>query len=166
MVNCIGGAKFTMYATVLQGLATDGAVATGTGVFQYVQDPDSNAIERVFVADVVPETSAPAKYDIECYVRGYVDLGFRSSAVREIYLKGDYTVFEAVEMDFPAKYQLTRQSYVTNVRRLRNDLSSTFWIEEETGQATVWQVQGVTPVFDMFSRHVSNKTVLLRAEIQ
>ena len=167
MVKCIGGVKFTMYATVLQGLASNGEVATGPGEFVYQQDPDSNEIVRVFVPSVEPDAGAPeSQYDIPCYVRGYVDLGFRSSATREIYLKGDYSVFEAVEMDFPAAYRLTRQSYVTNIRRLKNDLSSVFWIEEETGEPTVWQVQGVTPVFDMFGRHISNKTVLLRSEIQ
>lgn len=167
MVRCIGGVKFSMKATVLTRLPSDGVVpnASTTGTYVPQQDPDSGDMITVFVPDATPGTSPPAQYDIECYARGYTELGFRSSANREVYLKQEYTAFEAVEFNFPAKYdKLTRQSFVTNIRDPR--ISKTLWIEEETGLPTVFQVQSVTPLFDMFGKLREWSTVLLRAEIQ
>lgn len=166
MVRCIGGVKFSMHATVLPRVASDGVVPTGNGSFQTVQDPDSGELKTEWV----PAAATPdnvASYDIECYARGYTELGFRSSANREVYLKGDYNAFEAVEFNYPGKYaKLDRQTFVTNIRTYKNDPTSTLWLEEETGKPTVFHVQSVTPLFDMFGKLREWSTVLLRAEIQ
>lgn len=171
MVQCIFGAKFTMVATVVSRLVVNQGEATGAGTYVYDQDPVTKEIKMKFVAatdpDLVPGSLMDtAEYDIPCYARGYTDLGYRSSANKEFYLKGDYTPFEAIEFTFPAKYTMvSRQSFIKNIRR-HVDATDAFWTEEETGEPTVFQVQGVTPVFDGFGKHVANTTVLLRSEIQ
>lgn len=171
MVRCMTGAKFTMFATVLTRLG-DGTVADLTptqdvrGTYVRVQDEDSGEITTQFVPSTTPlapgVTDIQHQYEMPCYARGYTDLGFRSSANRENYLKGDYSILEMVEIDFPARYTLNRQSLITNIRQGERIL----WMEEETGQPTVFEVQGVTPVLDPFGRLVGNKTVVTRSPIQ
>jgi hypothetical protein len=146
----------------------DGTVsATPTsGTYERRQDPDSGEIYDEFVPTPANTVGPAAQYDIQCYARGYTDLGFRSSANRETYLKGDYNVFEAIEFTFPAKYKaIGRQSYITNIR-MTNRPDQVLWIEEETGLPTVFQVGGVTPVIDPFGKLREWVSVLTRAEIQ
>src|SRR5207245_1671208 len=103
----------------------DGSTATGTPYLQNVQ------VQR----------------DIQCYVRGYTNLGFRSSANREIYLHGDYSVVESIQFDYPADVKLDHQSLVTNIRQdeaLAPDFSNCIYTTE-TGKPTIWEVQGITP---------------------
>jgi hypothetical protein len=159
-------ARYTMTATVLPQISSDGTVATGNGTYETYQDEDSGEIKTRWVPDSVTKPStAPASFDIPCYARGYTDLGFRSSANREVILKGDYTAFEAVEFTFPAKFsQLTRQSFITDIRDTRSQQQ--LYVEEETGKPTVFQVQGFTPVFDPFGKQIAWTGVINRSEVQ
>lgn len=156
----------TMVATILTRNTSDGEVVTGAGTYETYQDPDSFEILTRWVPATVDAPGAQSSFEVPCYARGYTDLGFRSSANREVILKGDYDVFEAVEFFFPAKYKnVTRQSYVTNIYQ-KNRPEVPLWTEEETGRATVFQVQGITPVFDPFGRLREWTGVLTRAEVQ
>lgn len=171
--------RFNMKATVLNDFAPENSTDLTTevkgGHWVTEQDDITGGIKRVWVEDtvVVPpkkdrgtdwrNTVAINRFDIECYVRGFPEVGFRSSANTENFADGLYRPFEAIQMIFPAKYVLTRRQYITNIRA-RND--TILWLEEETGQPTVFEVQGVTPTFDPFGRHIDNLTVLKRAAIQ
>ena len=176
------GVRFNMRATVLNeyASATPGESipnpeeAIKTGHFEVVQDEETGGIKKVWVPDVAVATPVKRdrgtswqnslnQFEIECYVRGLPEVGFRSSANNENFLDGVYKPFEAIQMVFPAKYVLNRRQLITNIRG-RNDM--VLWLEEETGQPTVFEVQGVTPTFDPFGKHIDNLTVLKRSEIQ
>jgi hypothetical protein len=169
-----------MIATILNDYEVVPTLPTGPiedviegGHFETVQDDDTGGIKRVWVEDQAVATPRPgtvpegqptmARFDIPCYVRGFTDLGFRSTANTETFLNGVYRAVEVVQMTFPANYSLNRRQFVTNVRGRNKNI---LWLEEDTGQPTVFEVQGVTPSFDPFGRHIDNTAVLNRANIQ
>lgn len=173
--------RFNMRATVLNKFSDytspnpvpDVDAGIVTGHWRPSQDPDTGAVSREWVPDNTPVPAVKDmgtdwrvkvnRFEIECYVRGFPEVGFRSSANAESWEDGIYRAMEMIQMVFPAKYVLSRRQLVTNIRG-RND--NVFWLEEETGQPTVFEVQGVTPTFDPFGRHIDNLTVLKRADIQ
>lgn len=175
--------RFNMRATILNRaqqedieVDSDGSVDVSSalegGHYIQVQDEITGALSRQWVPDAVvvpvrgPGTSPDitvARFDIECYVRGFPEVGFRSSANTESWEDGIYKAMESIQMSFPAKYVLNRRQFVTNIRGRDDRL---LWLEEETGQPTVFEVQGVTPTFDPFGRYVDNLAVLMRADIQ
>lgn len=162
-----------MWATVYeQPVVNDAQPASSeTGYFKRVQDDITGAVTTEWVA----ATSAPAgyalttgQYEIRCYARGYTDLGYRSSANREVYIKGEYNIMNAIQFDFPADVELNLQSLITNIRTAPDptDTKYLLWVDHATEKPIVWQVQGVTPVYDPFGKLLRNTTVLLRSEIQ
>ena len=165
-----------MLATVLNNFApqesTDLDAEVTGGHWETVQDPDTNAITRIWIEDVAvpqrPGTSVDSalavnRFDIECEVRGFQRASYRNSANSEAFTKGDYTILEIIQINFPAKYVLNHRQLITNIR---NHSRQILWLEEETGQPTVFDVAGVTPTFDPFGRHVDNMAVLRRSAIQ
>lgn len=177
--------RFNMRATVLNDyqkhqveVDSDGKVDTTNAVtgghWETVQDDITGALTQQWIEDTVvvpPPRTGPgttlkpsiSRFDIECYVRGFPEVGFRSSANTENWEDGIYKAMESIQMSFPAKYVLNRMQFVTNIRGRDDRL---LWLEEETGQPTVFEVQGVTPTFDPFGRHIDNLAVLKRADIQ
>lgn len=176
-----------MWATVIPkftGEVNQPVDRVGVGSYVRVQDPDSGEILEKWVpagqdnppgsATTVPDylTNIPAQRQIPCYVRGYTNLGFRSSANREILLHGDYTIIESVQFDYPVEWDGTKvvldhQSLVTNIRANEDVSDDTGYIyKTETGRPTIWEVQGITPVVDPFGNYLRNTTVLKRAEVQ
>lgn len=179
-----------MKATVLNQYATDqaddtpaaGDVVTG-GHWEVVQDEDTGGIKRIWMEETA--VAAPvegsrrssfkstvlgaSRYDIECTARGFPEVGFRSTANTETFYEGSYEPFEAIQMSYPAKYILSRRQLVTNIRTKDDKI---LWVEEDINdpeygaQPTVFEVQGTTPTFDPFGRHIDNLTVLKRAAIQ
>lgn len=171
-VRCLTGVKFTMTATVLDYAPNPGAVDATIpgGHFETIQDEDTGAIQRVWVDDSAPvptynetEQVAIPRFDLPCYARGFTELGFRSSANTETYNNGDYTATEVIELSFPAQYSISRRQYITNIR---DQNKRVLWLEEEIGEPTIFEVQGVTPKFDGFGRHMENIAVLRRASNQ
>lgn len=170
-----------MKATVLNRFGNDqpdeapeaGEVVTG-GHWEVLQDDDTGGIKRVWVEDVAaatPTTSTGFKsvnlgmsqFDIECFARGFPEVGFRSTANTESFYDGVYRPFEAISMTYPAKYVLSRRQLITNIRTRSDKI---LWVEEDTNQPTVFEVQGITPTFDPFGKHIDNLTVLKRADVQ
>lgn len=164
-----------MWATVIPRYTDEGNPANQNerGSYEMVSDPDSGEIKTVFV----PEQTTPGpgytpgrqnvtgQFDIQCYARSYTDLGYRSSATREVYVKGDYNVEFDIQFDFPADVILTRSSLITNIRP-GVEMIDFFWLDEDTGNPIVWEVQGVNPVHDPFGKLLRNTTVLKRSETQ
>lgn len=173
-MRCMTSVRFNMIATVLNDYSSDSSTDANTevkgGHWESYQDEDSGELSRRWVEDtVVPvlpgrtPTVNINRFDIECYARGFPEVGFRSSANTESYLDGLYSAFEAIQMTFPAKYVLNRSQYITNIRGRNKQI---LWLEEETGLPTIFEVQGVTPTFGAFGEHVANLAVLKRAENQ
>lgn len=170
------GVRFNMRATVLNMFASDPAKPdVGIGHWEVVQDDDTGGVKRIWVdgpvstpagyrrADFQSNKLGPAKYTIECAVRGFTEVGFRSSANTESFLDGSYRPFEVVEMTYPAKYTLSRRQLVTDIGTKGG---KPLWVEADTGNPTVFEVQGVTPTFDPFGKHIDNLTVLRRSDVQ
>jgi hypothetical protein len=175
--------RFNMKATVLNRWASDeveenpvAADVVKGGHWMPVQDDETGGIKQMWVEDQVAVTpkpgrtdstfrsslNQPGQFNIECVVRGFPEVGFRSSANTENFLDGKYVAIEDLKMSYPARYNLSRRQLITNIRR--NDVI--LWLEEDTGQPTVFEVQGITPTFDPFGRHIDNLTVLKRADVQ
>jgi len=171
-MRCLTSVRFNMTATVLDYAPRADAVdeAIVGGHYVTIQDPDTGAIQQVWVEDqaVVPAYNnsprvAINRYDLPCFARGFTELGFRSSANNQSFDDGVYRATEVIQVTFPAQYSLNRSQFITNIRgRDKRPL----WIEEETGEPTVFEVQGVTPTFDPFGRHIDNIAVLNRSVVQ
>lgn len=170
-MRCITSARFNMTATVLnridETVDQEAVPVASAGHYETRQDPDTFGLKRVWVADPAPARPGMSpnlsSFDVPCLVRGFTDLGFRSSANTEGFLRGDYNPTEVISMTFPSRFILNRRQYVTNIR---NKTTKIMWMEEENGTATVFEVQGVTPGFDPFGRHVDNTAILKRAVLQ
>jgi hypothetical protein len=165
--------KATVLNVVPDNADVDPDAAVQGGHWVTSQD-DTGAITRIWVEDVsvVPPTRPGTnwtdagvvdRFDIECTIRGFQQGAGQSSTNTESFAKGDYTVLELVQMNFPAKYVLNRRQLITNIRNRSNQI---LWLEEETGKPTVFEVQGVTPQFDPFDRYIDNLAVLTRSDKQ
>jgi len=152
-----------MRATVLRQAGTNPQENPG-GHWETVQDPDSGAIEIVWVADEDSDTPGNQTLVINCMVRGVTNGGIRAAGTTQrfsdIYENVDWAIIQ-----FPASVVLSKYDRVTNITNSRGDL---IWREEEINQApaTVFQVMGSTPVVDPFGNHIENTALLQRAEVQ
>lgn len=170
MVKCIASVKYTMTALVIPKVdyGNDPSLPGTEGSFKRVQDPDSGQITTVFEqGPTQANTATRNSFQIDLYARGYTDLGFRSSANLESYLKGQYQIREVIEAFWPTNRlndNIGRQALITEIRDKRT--GQLMWVEQDTGVATTFQVQGVTPVMDPFGRMKEYISVLTRAEIQ
>ncbi|QAY08716.1 hypothetical protein SEA_GENIE2_55 [Streptomyces phage Genie2] len=162
-MSCLIGSRFNMRATVLRQAGTNPQENPG-GHWETRQDPDSGAIERVWVPDEDGTTPGDQTLVINCMVRGVTNGGIRAAGTTqrfsEIYENVDWAVIQ-----FPASVVLSKYDRVTNITNARGDL---IWREEEIDQApaTVFQVMGSTPVIDPFGNHIENTALLQRAQVQ
>lgn len=172
-MKSLNDARYTMWATVIPRLDS-ASISSGNqptpgptgGAFETYQDPDSlQILTRWVSADPSSPNATEPQYDIPCYARGYTNLGFRSSANREVFVQGEYNVIEAVQFDYPAWVKLNHQSIITNIRGHKED-TDYIWTYEDTSSPIVWEVQGTTPVNDPFGKLLRFTTVLKRSEIQ
>lgn len=176
-MRCLTSARFNMSALVLVPIGgTTGDPSEGgtpSGKYQYQQDPDSGAIIRVWVPDVDSILEPPSSVvggmlegkRFKCMARGFTDGGIRVAGTTERFSsRGTIDTVDFVTIKFPADVVLTRRDRVTDIRNSRNEL---LWKEEEfDNKATVFEVNGVTPIIDPWGNHVENSALLQRAEIQ
>ncbi|AXH66562.1 hypothetical protein SEA_STARBOW_53 [Streptomyces phage Starbow] len=162
-MSCLISSRFNMRATVLRQAGTNPQENPG-GHWETVQDPDSGAIERVWVPDEDSDTPGDQTLVIKCMVRGVTNGGIRAAGTTqrfsEIYENVDWAIIQ-----FPASVALSKYDRVTNISNSKGQL---IWREEEINQApaTVFQVMGSTPVIDPFGNHIENTALLQRAQVQ
>ncbi|QDF17228.1 hypothetical protein SEA_BIRCHLYN_52 [Streptomyces phage Birchlyn] len=162
-MSCLISSRFNMRATVLRQAGTNPQENPG-GHWETVQDPDSGAIERVWVPDEDSGTPGDQTLVIKCMVRGVTNGGIRAAGTTqrfsEIYENVDWAIIQ-----FPASVVLSKYDRVTNISNSKGQL---IWREEEINQApaTVFQVMGSTPVIDPFGNHIENTALLQRAQVQ
>jgi hypothetical protein len=166
-----------MTAVILKpGGPSDNNDTTGSenGHYEYQQDPDSGAIIEIWVPDtdpvidIVPDYGDPGFITgrrFNCIARGFSDGGIRVAGSTEHFSSRGYIdTIDYVNLKFPADVILTRRDRVTDIRNRDNVL---LWKEEEfSDKATVFEVNGVTPVMDPWGKHVENSALLMRAEVQ
>jgi hypothetical protein len=157
-----------MKADILRPQDAGGPRDEATGGWVIVQDPDSGTIKRVWQSPVddpsTPDVDESQELEsFSCIVRGIINGGLRSVGTTEKF--GDlYQAFDTVQIHFPASVVLTPRDRVTNIRGPKGVI----WKEEQRpdGAATVFSVNGVTPVVDPFGQHIENYALLERAENQ
>jgi hypothetical protein len=163
-----------MRATVLhQGqYIPDPVDPSNFGEFVEVQDPLTGEIVRVWKPFPVtpddpatPDTNEETFEEIRCIARGIVDGGIRVAGTTERF--GDmYENIDYVKMWTPANVRLTKRDRITNIR----GVGGSYWVDEEftaigePPKATTFNVNGVTPLFDAFNRHVENFVLLERVD--
>lgn len=175
MSSLLTATRFTMRATVLkQGDVTQDPVDPNDfGEWVDSQDPITGQIVRVWQPyPDDPDTPIPENVKfgtIKCLARGIVDGGIRVAGTTERF--GDtYENIDYVKMWTPTNVRLTKRDRITNIRSKDGHV---FWADEEYDnenddvppQATVFNVNGVTPLFDAFNKHVENFVLLERADV-
>lgn len=166
-IRCITGTRFTMNAEVLRWNAiTEGTEEDVTeGHWESYQDPITGEIRNDWIPGTPDNPSIPGDQStvlrtIDCLARGIVDGGIRVAGSTERF--GDeYTNVEYVKLWTPARTRITKRDRITNIRAKRG--GDVVWTDED-GAPVVFNVNGVTPLFDAFNRHVENYVMLERAE--
>ena len=174
--GCLTGARFTMEATLLH--QNDPVVPEGDinlddyGEWVNSQDPLTGEIVRVWKPfDDVPETpdnEAVTLGRIPCVARGIVDGGIRVAGTTE-WFGSEYRNIDFVKLWVPAHVRISKRDRVTNIKDKSGRIR---WLDEEfsdprideTPRATVFNVNGVTPLYDAFNNLVEWYVMLERAE--
>ena len=131
------------------------------------QDPDSGAIIREWQPNPYSPTTPTAPTGLEtyrCLARSVISGGIRVVGTTERF-GGLYDGVDYVQLFFPAHVELSRRDRVTNIR----DASGlVVWkeLERADNAPTIFNVVGVSPLFDPFGKHIENMTMLERVETQ
>lgn len=143
------------------------------------QDPLTGEIVRIWKEHVrfpgfdgLPNTEDDVVVNREtpCIARGTMDGGIRGAGTTEVF--GDaYENIEYVKMWVPSNIRISKRDRVTNIRDPRGRI---VWADEEhtdpfdpndIPRATVFNVNGVTPLFDAFNNVREQFVLLQRAEV-
>jgi hypothetical protein len=168
---CLTSARYTMLADVLrQGAGNDEQVnVSEQGHYEMDQDPVTLEIIRKWVPVTDDEDpTAPKVWSIPCQVNGIIDGGIRVAGTTERFDK-DYQNIDYVRMLFGANETITKRDRITNIRNRRT--GQIIWKDEEIGvdgsgeyRATVFNVNGVTPITNYRGRPIENFANLERAD--
>lgn len=175
MLRGITTARYSMKATIIRpsSPSADPTDTSQTGQWVEQQDPDTGEIVRVWqpvdvnYSDNPDVADSTARVDeIWCMARGIVDGGIRAAATTESF-DTIYRNVDIINIWVPKKYRITKRDRVTNIRSKDGTI---LWRDEELEgttdiRATVFNVNGVVPVFDPFNRQIDNFCLLERAEI-
>lgn len=131
-----------------------GAVYTHTAEIQsktLVQDPNSLAVKSTWALD----------HKITCYARSIQTDAVSDAAAgkkfNDIYMQYEFIKVMTGE-------RLSQRQRITNIRSAEGQL---IWVEEERGDvATVFEVQGITPIFDPFGALIEYEALCKRAQVQ
>lgn len=171
-VRCLTATRFTMEAELLRQIvkntSSNSPVGDPPGTWVGYQNPITGSILNEWVpgssvdnpATVVNETTTPVT--ISCLARGIVDGGIRVAGTTERF--GDvYENIDFVKMWVPARVRISKRDRITNIRAKKG--GAVVWIDEEfEGRPTIFNVNGVTPLFDAFNNHTESFVLLERAE--
>jgi hypothetical protein len=167
--------RFNMTATVLrQGQhIPDPVDPTQFGEYVEEQDPITGEITRVWrpypdVPDTPDVDESVTFGTIRCMARGIVDGGIRVAGTTERF-GADYENVDYVKLWFPVGVKLSKRDRITNIR---NRAGQVFWVDEEYDdndpdtppRATMFNVNGVTPLFDAYNNLIENYAQLERAD--
>lgn len=184
-VQCLTSGRMTMSATLLHQGEVNGPIDGDIdeelyGDWVRSQDPLTHEIVRIWV----PKPETGTGYDpgsgtdipvvrnrsIACLARGIVDGGIRVAGTTERF--GDtYENIDFVKMWVPAGVTISKRDRVTNIRDPRGHI---MWLDEEysdpafddTPRATVFDVNGVTPLFNAFNRMTEQFVLLQRSTVR
>lgn len=173
------GARFSMKATLLHQNDelppnVDPIEFEDYGTWTNQQDPLTGEIIRVWVPfpdkpdDPQTPVYDPYVNEIRCLARGIVDGGIRVAGTTERF--GDtYENIDFVKLWVPSTVSISKRDRITNIKDRKGHIR---WLDEEfydpdgllPPKATVFNVNGVTPLFNAFNRMVEQFVLLERAE--
>lgn len=187
--GCLTGARFTMEATLLH--REDDYSPLPVNIDEYgqwidSQDPLTGEIVKVWKPYDVPDNPDTPAVDptvrtIKCLVRGIVDGGIRVAGTTERF--GDtYENIDYAKMWVPSGTRITKRDRITNIKDATGRIR---WRDEEYEpinqdnpidlddpttyntnlKATVFNVNGVTPLFNAFNVMTEQFVLLERAEV-
>ena len=177
-ITCLTGARFTMSATLLHqnsNYSPGGVNLDDYGQWVNSQDPLTGEIVRVWEPfPDQPDNPDTPEYDptiqvIPCTTRGIVDGGIRVAGTTERF--GDtYENIDYAKLWVPSWVKVSKRDRITN---LTDKSGHVVWLDEEfdienDGRppvATVFNVNGVTPLFDAFNNMTEKFVLLERAEV-
>lgn len=181
-MRCLTGARYTMTAAkliqsrpdVVDGQDGSVVLPSGEGHYEIVQDPDSGAIERVWRpastsntlpgSDDIDANDNSGIYTFQCSARGFTDGGIRVAGTTERWsTRGYVDTVDRLTLKFPPNVYLSRRDRITLIRDKAS--RKVIW-KEDDGYPTVYEVDGVTPVIDMYGTVIENSALLTRAEVQ
>lgn len=144
----------------------------GDSSWEYQQDPDSGAVVKRWSDDLNTPLINERRNgliipNVELMARGIIDGGIRVAGTTERY-GNEYVAVDFVKATFGPNTMVTRRDQITNIRSKRDLNGPAVWREEEISgfPPTVFNVMGVTPVFDPFSNLVEYAVLLERSEVQ
>lgn len=185
--GCLTGARFNMSAVLLHQndpyIPTDGDPVDLNKYGEWVrsQDPLTKEIIRVWKAYDEPiirpdDPTTPDRDEsvlvgtIPVVARGIVDGGIRVAGTTERF--GDtYENIDYVKMWVPSNVRISKRDRITNIKDAGGHLR---WLDEEFSdpadpndipRATVFNVNGVTPLFNAFNIMTEQFVLLEKAEI-
>lgn len=166
-LTCLTGARFTQRAVRLTDFGGQTHNPDEYGQWVESQDPLTGEVVRVWVPSDDPNTPNVNESTIPCQVRGIVDGGIRVAGTTERF--GDtYMNIDYAKMWVPTNIRLTKNDRITNITDKRGRIQ---WRDEEFEtdptqlKATVFNVNGVTPLFNAFNDLAEWFVLLERAEI-
>lgn len=158
-----------MTADILNQATYDVDSDTSGGTFISYTDPDSHEVIRKWQPNSddggasTPETTDDLN-NFPCMARAIVDGGIRVAGTTErfgdVYSNADYVVIR-----FPLHVNINRRDRVTNIKGSDKRL---IWKEEERADqaATVFSVNGVSPILDFKGRQTEWFALLERVSTQ
>jgi hypothetical protein len=173
-IRCLTAGRMTMTAALLHRNTVTATPDLGDlsdyGDWVDSQDPLTGQIVKVWkpFPDIpeTPEVDESLVYsNFPCVARGIVDGGIRVAGTTERF--GDtYENIDFVKMWVPAGVKISKRDRVTNIRDPRGRI---IWKDEEfsdptdpdsIARASVFNVNGVTPLFNAFNRHTESFVLL------
>lgn len=170
------GTRFSMKATLLhQNDEYQDPINLDTyGEWVNSQDPLTGEIVRVWKPYDDPQTPDVDEDilkigTIDCLARGIVDGGIRVAGTTE-WFGADYRNIDFVKLWVPPSVKISKRDRVTNIKDKYGHIR---WLNEEfedpreltPPKATVFNVNGVTPLFNAFNRIVEQFVLLENVEV-
>ena len=167
-MRCLRGPLYSMEAELVPPEYEETELSDGEGgFFESYQDPLTFEILRRWVATDDPDTpqdesGGRTAVTFPCMLRGIIDGGIRVAGTTERFGE-TYENVEYVKLKVPVHVPITKRDRVTNLRERAG--GKVLWRDEEgDGAPTIFNVNGVTPVFDGFNRHIENFILLERVQ--
>ncbi len=183
--GCLTSARFTMKATILRKSSEFQPAVTDPAFGEWVksQDPVTKEIVNVWTPVKKPGNVAgqPESFvEVNCIARGIVDGGIRVAGTTERFGE-NYENVDFVKLWVASNVLITKRDRITNIKDATGKIR---WRDEEyeevdpnvvidlgndatfnpVQRATVFNVNGVTPLFNAFNQIVEQSILLERTE--
>lgn len=155
---CLSSTRFSMTATLINPSSVFEDIANPAEAFEGSQDPLSGEIVRKWDKKKVSKTK-----QFPCLARGIVAQGIRGQGNTEDF-GAIYASIEYVRIWLPPYVNLKKDDKITDIR---DSTGQIVFMDEEylkEPRATIFNVEGVTPMMDPLNRMYEKWALLERAQ--